>query len=218
VISSHRQNSIKPNRTVKHGGVFCPLPLCFLCACACVLSLIDSAEAGTGVFDTSKDNWAILGGYGQSFPDWGKTTQRVETLDLIPRYNHRIFDNIGSGWYRGYHSLFLEAPVSFVVSPDVSAMVGINFLAAYTFTAFTADRQWQPYLFAGGGPVYSFADIPGMGAELNGNYQFGVGIKYDWDPSHQLLFELRFHHISNAGTSDSNVPLNSGKILLGVTF
>jgi hypothetical protein len=194
------------------------LALCILCGCACVLSPIDSTEAGAGVFDTSKDNWAIVGGYGQSFPGWGQTTQRVETLDLIPRYNHRIFDNIGSGWYQGYHSLFLEAPVSFVVSPDVSAMVGINFLAAYTFTAFTADRQWQPYLFAGGGPVYNFADIPGMGAELNGNYQFGAGIKYDWDTSHQLLFELRYHHISNAGTSDPNESLNSIKILLGFTF
>jgi hypothetical protein len=191
------------------------LSLWILCACACVLSLIVSTEAGAGVFDTSKDNWAIISGYGQSIPGWGETTQRVETLDLIPRYNHRIFDNIGSGWYQGYHSLFLELPVSFVVSPDVSAMVGINFLAAYTFTA---DQQWQPYLFAGGGPVYSFADVPGMGAELNGNYQFGVGIKYDWDTSHQLLFELRYHHISNAGTRDPNESLNSAKILMGFTF
>ncbi len=165
--------------------------------------------------DTSKDNWAILSGYGQSSPGWGETTQRVETLDLIPRYNHHILDNIGSGWYRGYHSLLLEVPLSFVVAPDVSAMVGINFLAAYTFTA---GQQWQPYLFAGGGPVYSFADIEGMGADLNGNYQFGLGIKYDWDVRHQLLFELRYHHISNAGTSDPNEPLNSGKILIGFTF
>jgi len=223
VIPFHQQYSIKTKRTIKHGGAVCSLPLCIFCVClcACVFSLIDSTEAGAGVFDTSKDNWVIIGGYGQSFPGWGETTQRVETLDLIPRYNHRILDNIGSGWYQGYHSLFLELPVSFVVSPDVSAMLGINFLAAYTFTAFTAftaDQQWQPYLFAGGGPVYSFADIQGMGAELNGNYQFGAGIKYDWDTSHQLLFELRYHHISNAGTRDPNESLNSLKILLGFTF
>lgn len=166
-------------------------------------------------FDTSYDSWALLGGYGQSFPDWGQTTQRVETVDLIPRYNHVILADLGSGWYRGYHSILLEAPVSFVVSPDVSAMVGVNFLAAYTFTA---GREWQPYIFGGGGPVYSFADIPGMGAELNGNYQFGAGLKYDWQEDHQLLFELRYHHISNAGTEEPNDPLNSMKMLFGVTF
>lgn len=180
---------------------------------ACSLSMIDRAEAG--FLDTSKDNWAIIGGYGQSIPGWGQTTQRVETLDVIPRYSHRIFDNIGSGWYRGYHSLLLEVPVSFVVSPDVSTMVGINFLASYTFTS---DQQWQPYLFGGGGPVYNFADISGMGSELNGNYQFGVGIKQALDNTHQLLFELRYHHVSNGGSGEPNDPLNSIKILFGLTF
>ncbi len=180
----------------------------------CPLFRVVSADAGI-VLDTSKDNWAIISGYGQSFPGWGQTTQRIETIDLIPRYNHRIFDNIGSGWYQGFHSILLEVPVSFVVSPEVSTMVGMNFLASYTFTA---DQQWQPYLFGGGGPVYSFADIQGMGSDFNGNYQFGIGMKHDWDKTHQLLFELRYHHISNGGSSEPNDPLNSVKILIGFTF
>jgi len=179
-----------------------------------VCTLVLSCTAEADGFDTSQDNWAVISGYGQSFPDWGDTSQRVETIDLIPRYNHHIFD-MGSGWYRGFHSLMLELPVSLVVSPDVSTMVGINFLASYTFTS---TQQWQPYLFGGGGPVYSFADIPGMGADLNGNYQFGIGVHYDWETAHQLLFELRYHHISNAGNADPNEPLNSLKILIGITF
>ncbi len=165
--------------------------------------------------DTSKDSWAFLTGYGQSFPGWGQTTQRVETIDLAGRYSHVIFDDLGSGWYRGYHSIFIELPVHWVVSPDVSAMVAVNFLAAYTFTA---DAVVQPYIFGGGGPVYSFADVPGMGAELNGNYQFGLGMEYDWRSDHHLLFELRYHHISNGGAEEPNDPLNSIKLLAGFTF
>ncbi len=184
--------------------------LSFLC---CICYRVDSVDAAT--IDTSNDSFAVIGGYGQSFPNWGQTTQRVETLDLVSRYSHHVFDDIGSGWYRGYHSLLMELPVHFVVSPDVSAMVGLNFLACYTFTA---TEQWHPYVFGGGGPVYSFADIPGMGADLNGNYQFGIGLEYDLQDRHNLLFELRFHHISNAGTKEPNDPLNSGKILLGITF
>lgn len=167
------------------------------------------------VFDISKDNWAVIGGYGQSVPKWGQTTQRVKTIDLIPRYNHLIFDNVGSDWYQGFHSLLLEVPLSLVVSPDVSAMLAMNFLASYTFTA---NWQWHPYLFGGGGPVYNFADIPGMGSNLNGNYQCGIGLKYHMNKNNKLLFEFRYHHISNAGSKKPNDPLNSCKFLLGVTF
>jgi len=45
-----------------------------------------------------------------------------------------MFPDLGSGWLQGYYSLLLEAPVSIILCPDVSAMAGINFLAAYTFT------------------------------------------------------------------------------------
>ena len=171
--------------------------------------------AGAGIIDTSKDSWAVISGYGQSFPGWGQTTQRVETIDLIFRHNHMIFDNIGSGWYQGFHSILLELPISFVVSPDESAMIGLNFLASYTFTA---DKEWRPYLFGGGGPVYSFANIPGMGAVWNGNYQFGIGLEYDMEKEHNLLLEVRYHHISNAGAKEPNDPLNSCKVLIGITF
>jgi hypothetical protein len=61
---------------VKHGSATCFLLVYILFVC--ILYRIDSAEAN--VFDTSKDNWAIIAGYGQSFPGWGQTTQRLETL------------------------------------------------------------------------------------------------------------------------------------------
>jgi hypothetical protein len=94
-------------------------------------------------------------------------------------------------------------------------MIGINFLACYTFTS---GNTMRPYVFGGGGPVYSFADIPGMGAELNGNYQFGLGLEYILDRNYNLLLELRYHHISNGGSEEPNVPLNSIKFLIGLTF
>jgi len=180
---------------------------------SCTVSQTATADAAS--IDTSKDSWAVLGGYGQSFPGWGQTTQRVETIDLVPRYSHLIFDDIGSSWYRGFHSILVEVPVHFVVSPDVSSMIGMNFLACYTFTT---GQEIHPYLFGGGGPVYSFADVPGMSAELNGNYQFGIGMEYEMAQSYNLLFEVRYHHISNGGSEEPNDPLNSCKLLVGITF
>ncbi|MFA6498181.1 MAG: acyloxyacyl hydrolase [Desulfurivibrionaceae bacterium] len=187
----------------------------FLVFLFCLATVFLVNSAGAAGIDTSEDSWGFLGGYGQSFPSWGQTTQRVETIDFVPRYNHRIFTGIGSGWYRGFHSILLELPVHVVVSPDVSSMVGMNFLACYTFTA---NKEIRPYLFGGGGPVYSFANIPGMGADLNGNYQLGVGMEYAATKSHNFLVELRYHHISNGGSEEPNDPLNSCKLLVGITF
>jgi hypothetical protein len=184
---------------------------CFLSSQLASLATPSSAAA----FDASRDRWAILGGYGQSVPGWGQTSQRVETIDLVPRYSHVIFDDLGSGWLRGFHSILVETPVHLVIAPETSSMIGMNFLACYTFTA---SREVHPYLFGGGGPVYSFADVPGMGAEWNGNYQFGMGLEFGMNQDYNLLLELRYHHISNGGSEEPNDPLNSGKALVGVTF
>lgn len=191
-----------------------PTPSTIICCflLTAVLSLpVDPAQAN----DKRPNSWAFLGGYGQSHPGWGQTTQRVKTIDLIPRYNHVVFDELGSGWYKGFHSVFFEFPVSLILDPEKSAMIGINFLASYTFTG---NEQWQPYIFGGGGPVYIFADIPGMGTNLNGNYQFGIGLEYVLNKQNHLLFEFRYHHISNAGTAEPNEPLNSSKFIIGISF
>ncbi len=178
-------------------------------------TFLSASASSAFTFDTSKDTWAFLAGYGQSIPGWGQTTERVQTIDLVPRYDHVIFDNVGSGWLRGQYSTMIEIPVHVVVSPVDSAMIALNFLARYTFTA---NPNWHPYIFGGGGPVYSFADIPGMGAKWNGNYQFAVGLDHPISAAHSVLMEIRYHHISNAGTEEPNVPLNSVKFLIGLTF
>lgn len=176
------------------------------------LTLVSLAQEGS--FAPHK-SWAFLAGYGRSFAGWGETSQDVEALDLVPRYSFLTHEDIGSGWYRGNHSTLIELPVHLVTHPDDSCMVGINFLACYTFTA---GGSLRPYLFGGGGPVYSFADIPEMGSRFNGNYQFGIGISFDLTNTRALIFETRYHHISNGGIKEPNDPLNSIRVLMGIAF
>lgn len=177
--------------------------------------LVSAAPALSFVFDTSEDSRELLLGYGQSFPGWGLTTERVHTLDIVPRYTHQMFHLFSGTWWQGRYATMVELPVQIVLDPDTSAMLGINFLARYTFTA---SQQWQPYIFGGGGPLYSFADIPGMGAELNGNYQFAGGVAYQLTPERTVCTELRYHHISNGGSEEPNVPLNALKFFIGISF
>lgn len=126
-----------------------------------------------------------------------------------------MIDDMGSSWYRGYHSLLIEPVFHLVFNPDGSSMIGLNFLGCYTFSE---AELFTPYIFGGGGPIYVDADIAGMGAHWNGNYQFGAGIEWKLNEDHSLLFEVRYHHISNGNRSEPNIPLNSTKFLTGFTF
>ncbi len=90
-------------------------------------------------------------------------------------------------------------------------MLGISFLSRWTF-----DRNGiKSYLLVGGGPVYSKASIKGMSAKINGSYQAGAGLEFV--VNHRRYFiDVRYHHISNGGVREPNIPLNSSKILFGV--
>lgn len=184
---------------------------------ACLFPTV-GAYAQDAIFDSLRkgDSYrTVLGGYGATHVGVGKTREHLETLDLVFRYVRVIVSDIGSSWYSGRHELLIEAPITLVVVPDVAPVVGLNFLASWTFTA---PKQLSPYLFAGGGPLYTEADIPGLGSNLNGNYQAGTGIIYRTEKGRYINIEYRLHHISNAGTKDPNEPLNSSKLLMGITF
>ena len=180
----------------------------------CLLLFVPVVPGARADFwDTSEDYFSALFGYGQSFPGWGLTFERVHSYEVVPRYSHRTLDDIGKGWWAGRHDTMIETPLTLVDGEDFDSgfMAGVNLLAAYTFT-------WQPYVFGGGGILYSSADIPGMGARWNGNYQFAGGLRYVLEDRRALLFEVRFHHISNAGTKKPNVPLNGLRFMIGCTF
>ncbi|GAB4335590.1 MAG: acyloxyacyl hydrolase [Desulfobulbaceae bacterium] len=171
--------------------------------------------AAAGTFSEPVSDWSLLGGYGITHKGLGKTKVQVQVVDLYLQYDRILFGDVGSSWYRGHHSLLVELPFTLVVDPDVSPMVGVNILGAWTFDS---SDSFRPYLFGGGGILYTDADIPGLGSDINGNWQFGAGIRYRLDSGNWLRFEYRFHHISNTGAKDPNDPLNSSKFMIGVTF
>ena len=180
----------------------------------CLLSGTAAYSQESGV--RGESHMAILGGYGATHVGMGKTSEHVETADIVFRYGRVLRSDIGRSWFKGHHDLLIEFPVHIVLRPVASPMFGMNFLASYFFTTY---KKGSPYFFAGGGPVFIEAgSIDGVGSSLNGNYQAGIGFLFKTERGHNLNVEYRFHHISNAGTREHNVPLNSSKLLLGITF
>jgi hypothetical protein len=180
-----------------------------------VLALANVVQAGESSLARTTNYWAVLGGYGMSVPGWGKTEERVKTVDAVVRYSHVLNKDRGRSWYRGNHEFWVEWPVSFVIDPDTSPIFSVNFLVSWVFTS---SPIVQPYVMAGGGPVYTEADIPGVGSSLCGNYQAGGGLRIPLSDRIAFNAELRYHHISNLGMKEPNVPLNSLKGVCGLTL
>jgi len=179
-------------------------------------SSIAQAEEINSVTKASHE-YTLLGGFGTSHPGFGETETRVQTIDVIPRFGYFLSDEVGKGWIRGRHELFVELPFHLAVDPKTRIMTGVYLSGSWKFTGMKENRLC-PYVFAGGGVLYVDLGLPTMGSRLDFVYQGGMGVQYLIRNGLAVMAEYRYHHISNAGTADPNEPLNSSKILFGISL
>ena len=191
--------------------LFAHLILCFFCL---VGTMVEAGEHSSSTGHSGK-SWILSAGYGITHNGMGETKVDVETVDVVVGRETFLTENFGRGLFYGRHSLVVEVPLSFVVVPWEEPMIGLNFLARWTFES---SEKTKPYVFAGGGPVYTNAKIKGLGSKVNGNYQYGLGVRFPSRIGDEFVIEYHFHHISNMNTKDPNDPLNSSKLLFGVRF
>jgi hypothetical protein len=188
------------------------LPLLFALS---VLLLPLNARADN-VTSIANSEFGLLTGYGISHIGFGATRHQVQTWDAILRAGFFLSDEVGKGsWYQGRHEILLELPYHLAVDQGGRSMVGGYVLGHWRFTSL--DR-FVPYVLAGGGPLFVDLGLPTMGTKLCFSYQGGTGLQYLIDRNTALSLEYRYHHISNAGTAEPNEPINSSKILVGISF
>ncbi|MDD5285865.1 MAG: acyloxyacyl hydrolase [Desulfuromonadaceae bacterium] len=165
---------------------------------------------------TAESEYTLLTGYGITHRYFGATRTQVQTWDAIARFGWFLSDEAGKDrWYQGRHELLLELPYHMAVDHGGRSMAGGYLLGSWKFTAL---KGAAPYIFAGGGPLYVDLGLPTMGSKLCFSYQGGTGLQYFLKNSMSLALEYRYHHISNAGTASPNEPLNSSKVLFGISF
>ncbi len=189
-----------------------------LAFCSVLLVILLSATsfgASNDFFKTACTEYTLLSGYGITHRGFGATRTQVQTFDTIGRFGYFLSAEMGPGWLKGRHELLMELPLHLAVDPKVSPMVGGYLLGSWKFTS---SKEFVPYLFAGGGVLYVDLGLPTMGSRLDFSYQGGAGIQYFYRKDVAFDFEYRYHHISNAGTATPNEPLNSSKVLIGVSL
>lgn len=182
----------------------------------CLLTQVHGASAQEPAISNANSEFAFLTGYGITHRNFGATRTQVQTWDAIARYGRFLSDEVGQGrWYQGRHELLVELPYHLAVDHDARSMVGGYLLGSWKFTGL---KGLAPYVFAGGGILFVDLGLPTMGSKLDFSYQGGTGVQYLVSPGTALTAEYRYHHISNAGTASPNEPLNSSKVLIGVSF
>jgi opacity protein-like surface antigen len=171
----------------------------------------------TPPFPAGSGEYSFLLGYGITHRGFGETRTEVQTVDFIGRYGYFLSDEFGPGWCRGQFQHVFELPLHLVIDPKTRLMIGGNLLAKWNFTALAVERL-IPYLFAGGGVLYVDLGLPTMGSRLDFSYGGGTGIQYLVREDLALSAEYRYHHISNANTAQPNEPLNSSKVMFGMSL
>ena len=188
------------------------LPLLF----ALIVLLFPLNTRADNVASTAKGEFGFLTGYGSSFVGFGTTRHQVQTWDAILRAGFFLSDEVGKdSWYQGRHEILLELPYHLAVDHGGRSMVGGYMLGHWRFTSLD---NFVPYVLAGGGPLFVDLGLPTMGTKLCFSYQGGTGLQYLIDKNTAVSLEYRYHHISNAGTASPNEPINSNKILMGISF
>lgn len=200
----------------KRIGEHSPMAKKALATLALIAFLVPLPGQAEPTVSSAASEWAFLTGYGITHRYFGATRTQVQTWDAIARYGHFLSDEVGKGsWYQGRHELLVELPYHMAVDHDAKSMAGGYLLGSWKFTGL---KGLAPYVFAGGGILYVDLGLPSMGSKLDFSYQGGTGLQYFIRPDIALVSEYRYHHISNAGTASPNEPLNSSKVLIGVSI
>ncbi|GAM08849.1 lipid A 3-O-deacylase [Geobacter sp. OR-1] len=187
------------------------------CAFFGIILLFSAAQPSLGDDAQPAGEYGILGGYGITHRGFGATVTQVQTVDAIARIGWFLSGEHAQGsLFQGRHELLVEIPLHLTVDPRTRIMTGLYLLGSWKFTGLS-EQKLYPYAFAGGGPLYNDLGLATQGTRINYSYQGGVGLQYLFRKDLALIGEYRYHHVSNAGTAEPNEPLNSSKILVGLT-
>jgi lipid A 3-O-deacylase len=191
---------------------------------ACLISLMillpgcaEAAAQEVPPFPVASSEYSFQLGYGITHRGFGATRTQVQTVDFIGRFGYFLSDEMGRGWYRGQFEHVVELPLHLAVDPKTRIMTGGNVLAKWDFTG-VKETGFVPYVFTGGGILYVDLGLHTMGSKLDFSYGGGTGVQYLFSKNMAASFEYRYHHISNASTAEPNEPLNSSKVLIGISY
>lgn len=161
---------------------------------------IDNSALAWGTPDTWR--WGIVGGYGK---DVKNSDNSLTTIGLEFEYFAEDDLSIDLGF------LFMD------VDQVGGGANGFNFTLQLRWHAVKRD-DFSFFLEGGAGMLRTSENVPIGGSKFNFTPQAGLGCSFAMNNDARWLIGLRWHHISNANTYDTNPGRDSWQLWTGISF
>jgi len=161
--------------------------------------------------------WGLQGGYGLSFKTGG-TKHDYQYAWALPRWGYVWTDLIGDdvlgGILQGNGEVIIEGVFGFGTSGLNGATEGFAVMYKHNFITGT---RCVPFVELGNGASMNQWGIYECQSDFEFISQVGVGMQYFFNDNWCWMLSARYHHMSNAGITDSNPGLNNVIFTTGVT-
>lgn len=157
------------------------------------ISAIEFGEAGT-------QRWYLQAGAASDFDDDSFLLTGVGI-------SHFFYDG---------HSANLELNGLSVSQPGADALgATLTFLVR---SHWIRAENWSIYVDGGAGIIFTTGDVPEVGSSFNFTPQVGGGASFAINENQRIMTGLRWYHISNADTFESNPGLDTLFGYVGINF
>ena len=152
----------------------------------------------------NKDTWRwnIQGGYGKDVKESNNT---VKTIGVEFEY----FIENALSLDLGFFGMGVNQE-----GPDAN---GLNFTLQLRWH-FNDMGSWSMFMEGGAGLLRTTNHVPAGGSSFNFTPQAGLGMSFDIGNHNRWLIGVKWHHISNANTYDTNPGRDSWQVWTGISF
>src|SRR5438105_10072797 len=159
----------------------------------------------------------LVTGYLQGNETLTSVSSNRSALYVLPRIGMVLTPEVGRGFFTGNLELLFEPLYAHYFKPFGASAAGGSLLFKYNFLSF---GRWMPYWDVGLGMLWT--DLAPRIQEQNTQFNFvletGPGVQYFVSRTVAWGAGVRLHHISNAGSGERNLGLNSVLAYTGISF
>jgi hypothetical protein len=133
------------------------------------------------------------------------------------RYGVILTGAHGSGFVRGRLEYAVDAVPMYLIFQPRGAVYGVGVNPFAFKWLFDPRRRVAPYFEFGGGVLFTSGDVPAGVSRVNFTPGAAIGANLGHGKAHWSM-EVRWLHISNAGTTDYNPGINTIQVRAGLVW
>jgi lipid A 3-O-deacylase len=183
--------------------------------------IVEAKETVVGTpFNQGKTEIQLGAGAFSSFQKTSRERQGFTDVDLVLRWGKMLYTPEGEGFFRGNLEFLVESYGAALVEGPGTGYTGLSLVLRYNFVQ--PDARWIPYFQIQAGGVYNDIYQDGEQRVFGRAFEYdlgsALGMRYLCTDRCGVFLEFNYRHVSNGGSADRNLGLNSLGGFLGVSY